>query len=170
MALPGKVLLLAVILVATAAVKADTLDFTLTGGGSTSTFSLPSNPSPNSSINGTSFTLQNIMVTQGLIGFTTDLTFSNLAHGGGLSFLIPSPPPIPGTGIDLVGPQIYSGLESSPMFAATTVPFILGTPKGGNDYTLAISDASVPEPESIGLLATGMLALVGAAVRKRPAA
>jgi hypothetical protein len=55
------------------------------------------------------------------------------------------------------------------MFASTTIPLVLGTPKGETDYTLAISDTSVPEPESIGLLATGVIALVGAALRKRPA-
>lgn len=167
MTLPTKVLSLAVILAATLTVKADTLNFTLTGGGNTFTFSLPSNPSPDSSINGASFTLQNIIVTEGLIGFSTDLTFSNLAKSGGLNFLIPSSPPLPGIGLDLVGSQIYSGLEASPIFSTTTTPLILGTPKGGDQYTLDITDPSVPEPATIGLLATGMLALVGAARSKR---
>lgn len=166
MTLPTKVLSLAVLLAATLTVKADTLDFTLTGGGNTFTFSLPSNPAPDSSSSGVSFTLNNIMVTEGLISFTTNLTFSNLSQGGGLDFMIPAAPPLPGLGLDLIGPQIYSGLEASPIFGPTTTPLGLETPKGGDEYTLGITDPSVPEPTSIGLLATGMLALAGTVRRK----
>ena len=166
MTLPTKVLSLAVLLAATLTVRADTLDFTLTGGGNTFTFSLPSNPAPDSSSSGVSFTLNNIMVTEGLISFTTNLTFSNLSQGGGLDFMIPAAPPLPGLGLDLIGPQIYSGLEASPIFGPTTTPLVLGTPKGGDEYTLGITDPSVPEPASIGLLATGILALAGTVRRK----
>jgi hypothetical protein len=161
MILPIKILSLTAILAASLTVKADTLDFTLTGGGNTFTFSLPSNPSPDSSVGGTSFTLDNIMVSDGLISFSTDIKFSNLTAGGGLDFSIPSPPPLPDTDLDLVGAQLYSGLEASPMFSATTTPFTLQVPKSTENYTLAIVDASVPEPASIGLLATGLLALAG---------
>lgn len=163
MNLPIKALSLVAFLAASFMTKADTLEFTLTGEGNTFTFSLPSNPTPNSSTNGTSFTLDNIMVTEGLIGFTTDIKFSNLTAGGGLDFSIPSPPPLPGTDLDLVGPQLYSGLEASPMFSATTTPFVLNRPKqDNNDFTLAIVDLSVPEPSSIWLLGIGLLALAGA--------
>ena len=167
MTLPIKVLFLAAILATTLTLKADTLDFSLTGGGDTFTFSLPSNPSPDSSTSGTSFTLDNIMITEGLIGFTTDLSFSNLSAGGGLSFLRPASPPLPGSSLDLVGPQLYGGTESSPMFSATSTPFMLSQPKGDLNYTLAIADASVPEPASLGLLATGVLALAETVRRKR---
>ncbi|MGD0446309.1 MAG: PEP-CTERM sorting domain-containing protein [Edaphobacter sp.] len=166
MALPLKVLSLAAILATTVMTKADTLDFTLTGGGNTFTFSLPSNPTPDSSTIGTSFTLDNIMVTEGLIGFSTDITFSNLSSGGGLDFPIPAAPPLPGTEIDLVGPQLYSGTEASPIFSATSTPFILSEPKGIDEFTLAIVDTSVPEPASFGLLATGLLAAAGMARRR----
>jgi hypothetical protein len=163
MNLPIKTLSLAAFLAASLTAKADTLEFTLTGEGNTFTFSLPSNPTPDSSTNGTSFTLDNIIVTEGLIGFTTDIKFSSLTAGGGLDFSIPSPPPIPGTNLDLVGPQLYSGLEASPMFTATTTPFVLNRPKqDSNDFTLAIADISSPEPSSIWLLGLGMLALAGA--------
>jgi hypothetical protein len=166
MALPFKILSIAAILATTLTVKADTLDFTLTGGGNTFTFSLPSNPSPGSSINGTSFTLDNIMITEGLIAFSTDIKFSNSTGGGGLDFSIPAAPPLPGTDLGLVGSQLYSGTEALPIFSATSTPFILSTPKGSDDFTLAIVDRSVPEPASIGLLATGLLAAAGIA-RKR---
>lgn len=167
MKLPIKFFSLAAILAATLTAKADTLNFTLNGGGNTFTFTLPSNPTPDSSINGTSFTLDNVMITEGLIGFSTDLTFSNSAQGGGLSFSIPAAPPLPITTIDLMGPQLYSGFEDSPIFSATSTPFNLSQPKG-DDFTLAIDDkSSVPEPASIGLLATGLLAITGKARRKQ---
>ena len=167
MNLPTKALSFALFLAAGLAAKADTLEFTLTGGGNTFTFSLPSNPTPDSSTNGTSFTLDNIMVTEGIISFSTDIKFSNLTAGGGLDFSIPSPPPIPGIDLDLLGPQLYSGLESSPMFSATATPFMLSMPKEDNDdFTLTIANLPVPEPASIGLLATGLLAIAGRVRRK----
>ena len=168
MILPIKVLSLAAVLAASLSAKADTLEFTLTGEGNTFTFSLPSNPSPDSSTNGTTFTLDNIMVTEGLISFSTDLKFSNLTADGGLDFSIPSPPPLPAIDLDLVGPQLYSGLEASPMFSATTTPFVLNKPKqDSNDFTLAIADVSGPESPSIWLLGTGLLALAGAGMVRR---
>jgi hypothetical protein len=167
MNLPIKALSFAAFLAASLTAKADTLGFTLTGGGDTFTFSLPSNPTPDSSTNGTSFTLNNIMVTDGMISFSTDLKFSNLAAGGGLDFSVPSPPPVPSIDLDLLGPQLYSGLESSPMFSATATPFMLSLPKEDNDeFTLAIANLSVPEPRSIELLATGLLAIAGTVRRK----
>ena len=63
MNLPVKLLSLAILSTPFVA-KADTLDFTLTGGGNTFTFSLPSNPVPRQ-FNGVSFTLNSILVTEG---------------------------------------------------------------------------------------------------------
>jgi hypothetical protein len=157
----------AAFLAASLTAKADTLEFTLTGGGNTFTFSLPSNPTPDSSTSGTSFTLDNIMVTEGLISFSTDIKFSNLTAGGGMDFSIPSPPPLPGVDLDLLGAQLYSGLESSPMFSATATPFMLSRPKeDSDDFTLAIADLSIPEPASIELVAIGLLGIVGTVRRK----
>jgi hypothetical protein len=168
MNLPIKALSLAALLAVGLTAQADTLEFTLTGEGSTFTFSLPSNPTPDSSTDGTSFTLDNIMVNEGIIGFTTDIKFSSLSAGGGLDFSIPGAPPIPDTDLDLVGPQLYSGLEAAPIFAATTTPFMLSKPKGDtDDFTLTIADVSIPEPASIGLLATGLVA-IAMTVRRRP--
>ncbi len=169
MRLPAKFLSLAVILITAVYAKADTLNFTLTGDGSTFTFSLPSNPSPDSDTLGTSFTLLNILITDTNGGpstsFSSAITFASLGHGGGLMFTVPTPPPP--TNFDLTGLQLYTGMESSPTFGPTTTPFVLSTPKGDGDFTLRIDgDApTVPEPSSIVLLTTGLVAITG--VRRR---
>jgi len=167
MRLPIKLLSLAVILTAAWSAKADTLEFTLSGGGDTFTFSLPSNPSPDSSISGTSFTLMNILITQdSTIDFTSDITFSNGSHGGGLEFPLPSSPFPPPIDLNLIGPQLYTGSEISPIFSPTVTPFTLSAPKGSDIFTLNITDASaIPEPSTITMLATGLLTLAGTARR-----
>jgi PEP-CTERM motif-containing protein len=168
MRLPIKLLSLAIILTAAWSAKADTLVFTLSGGGDTFTFSLPSNPSPDSGIPGTSFTLMNILITQdSMIDFTADITFSNGGHGGGLEFPLPSSPFPPPINLDLTGPQLYTGSEISPSFSPTVTPFTLSEPNSSDTFTLDITDAStVPEPSTVAMLATGLLALAGTARRK----
>ena len=87
MRLPVKLLSFAILATALAA-KADTLDFTINGDGNTFTFSLPSNPTPSSFSSGASFTLANILITEGILSFTSDITFFNIndaAHDGGLA-------------------------------------------------------------------------------------
>jgi hypothetical protein len=165
-----KILSLAVLLLAIPLTsKADTLDFTLSGGGNTFTFSLPSNPTPDSTNPGVSFTLDDIMVALNPgsplgIDFTADLTFSNLGSGGGISFPIPSPPPTPLT-LDLVGAQLFTGTLNAPIFAPTTTPFLLSEPKGSDTFSLDIA-SEVPEPSTLAFLGTGLAALAGAARRR----
>jgi len=173
MRLSIKILSLATIIAAAVAAKADTLDFTLIGGGNTYTFTLPSNPSPNSSVMGTSFTLSNIMVTEDAgtpmgIVFSSDLTFSEIAHGGGLEFPLPSSPLPTPINLDLTGPQLYMGSENSPMFSPTSMPFTLKDATDSDTFTLdiATTQSPVPEPSSIALLTTGLLALAGTGRRK----
>jgi hypothetical protein len=173
MRLSIKILSLATIIAAAVAAKADTLDFTLIGGGDTYTFTLPSNPSPDSSVMGTSFTLSNIMVTEDGgtpmgITFSSDLTFSELAHSGGLEFPLPSSPLPTPVNLDLTGPQLYTGSENSPMFSPTSTPFTLQGANNSGTFTLDITTAQspIPEPSSIALLTTGLLALAGTARRK----
>jgi len=169
MRLPVKLLSFAILATALAA-KADTLDFTINGDGNTFTFSLPSNPTPSSFSSGASFTLANILITEGILSFTSDITFFNIndaAHDGGLLFSLPAPPPpLPPSNIDLVGEQVYetTSPESAPIFAPGQFTLTEGSAKG-DTFTLDIAPA-VPEPSSISLLATGILAL-GATVRRK---
>ena len=171
MNLPIKILSLAAILATTFTAKADTLDFTLIGGGNTFTFSLPSNPSPDSDTLGTQFVLSSILITEdpgtpGSIAFSTDLTFSNSSVGGGVAFPLPSIPPI-SVDLNLSGPQLYTGTEDAPMFSPTTTPLVLDEAKSGDSFTLDITDASpVPEPSSIAMFGSGLLALAGVARMK----
>jgi hypothetical protein len=167
MHLPIKLLSFAAILFTAVAVKADTLNFTLSGGGDTFTFTLPSNPTPDTVVAGSSFTLLNTLINDEGAGFSfsSDLTFTSLSQGGGLMFDLPGPPAT--SAIDLTGPQIYTGSESSPIFSATSTPFVLSTPKGGGDFTLSIDAAStVPEPSCIVFVTTGLIALAAGARRK----
>jgi hypothetical protein len=170
MNLPVKLLSLAILSTPFVA-KADTLDFTLSGGGNTFTFSLPSNPVPGSFSNAVSFTLPSILITEGAISFTSDITFFNIndaAHAGGLMFSLPAlPPPLPPANIDLTGEQTYdpTSLESAPVFALGQFSLTDGSPKGDDDFTLNI-DADVPEPSSITLLGSGILALAATVRRK----
>jgi hypothetical protein len=169
MRLSIKILSLVAAIASTLTVKADTLDFTLTGGSDIYTFSLPSDPSPDSTVIGTSFTLSGVLITQDPgtptgIAFSTDVTFSETGHGGGLQFPLPSPPPL-SLDLDLTGPQLYTGSEISPMFSPTSTPFTLED--GNSDtFTLDIAAETIPEPSSIALLATGLLTLSGTTRRR----
>ncbi|MEI9977399.1 MAG: PEP-CTERM sorting domain-containing protein [Edaphobacter sp.] len=169
MNLPVKLLSFAILATPFVA-KADTLDFTLTGGGNTFTFSLPSNPVPGSFSNGVSFTLPSILITEGATSFNSDITFFNLTdatHNGGLLFSLPTAPPAPPVNIDLTGEQSYetTSLEGAPVFAPGEFDLIAGSPKGDDAFTLSI-DSEVPEPSSITLLASGVLALAATVRRK----
>jgi hypothetical protein len=165
MRLSCKALVFIALLLTSFAAKADTLNFTLSSSPDTFTFSLPSDPIPDSSSSGASFTLDGVMITEGLISFTTDLSFyneSDSSHPGGLQFDLPAPPIGPTGSIDLTGPQVYTGSESSPLFSTESLTLTDAT---GAAYTLDIA-STVPEPSTLALFTTGMIALVGIARRK----
>jgi len=124
--------------------KADTLDFTLTQGNNTYTFSLPSSPTPDSVVNGQDFVIANqIIIINNLFGETSDITFRNSSDTGGLDFLDAALP----------GPQLYTGTEAAPTFR--TGQFSLS-----DSFNLTITpESTVPEPPTISLLALGILAL-----------
>ena len=141
--------------------KADTLKFDITGTSDTYSFLLDSTPLIGASLKGFSFTVNNIDVTvDDLFGATSDITFFNIARGGGLSLLN-----LPGGSVDLTGPQLYSGSESAPLFAPGG-PFSLSN-RAGEPFDLTITDVATPEPGTLTLLATGAFATLGFVRRRR---
>jgi hypothetical protein len=164
MRLSCKALVFIALLLTSFAAKADTLNFTLSSSTDTFTFSLPSDPIPDSSSNGTSFTVDGIFINDGMLSFSTDITFyneSSSSHPGGLEFDLPAPPVGPAVSIDLTGPQLYTNTEAAPLFSPGTFTLL---DAAGAPHTLDIMAA--PEPSTIALFTTGMIALAGIARRK----
>ncbi len=77
-------LVLALAVVAAPIAKADTLDFTITGQGSTYTFSLDSSPTPDLDVSGVFFRLDNVLVNvDDMFGQTSNINFFNSFAAGG---------------------------------------------------------------------------------------
>lgn len=152
-----QVLVLACALLIAPIVKADTLDFTITGQGSTYTFSLDSSPTPDLFVTDVFFRLDNQPINvDNQFGETSDIRFFTNFASGGVSFL----------SLILSGPQLYTGTEASPTFL--TGQFSLAS--GLTPYTLTITpeSTSVPEPGTLLLLATGTLATLRSLRRRTP--
>ena len=106
---------------------------------------LDSHPTPSSFDPFLSFTLNNIANTSSNNPF--NLEFFSSFNGGGLA----------ATGFDFFGPQLYSGLESSPTLLAGTFNL---TPLEGTDITAQLVVAvAVPEPSTWALMMLGFAGL-----------
>jgi hypothetical protein len=153
------VLVLFAVAVSTAIVaRADTDNFTLTGQGNTVTFSLPSSPTPYA-VGSDDFVLDNVSVIVNGVGQTDGLDFYTPADGGGLEFADGD--------YNLYGLPVFSGSLSDPTFTLGDYALDLGSSTSGIAYNLDITNATAPEPSSILLLATGVLALLGGFSIKR---
>jgi hypothetical protein len=146
--------------------QADTIDnFTYQDAGNTFTWQLAASPTilPDNSLPGLAFVITDVSYSENDIPQNpASLIFSSLPQGGGF-FLFDT-----FQGILSYGSQIYSGPEDAPTFLEGTfsLPDYFSSSDGsGIPATLTIK--SVPEPSSLMLLGTGMLALLGLALKKR---
>jgi hypothetical protein len=146
------------------AVRAETLDFTLTGEGSTYAFQLPSSPTPNAGSNDAGFAIANVIITlDGTSELAAEIAFLSEPAGGGLEFVGDLPL--------FDGPQLFSGDPSAPTFI--TGDYSLVNSQDQAPYTLTITDAPaggaapVPELRTWLMLLAGFAAMAG--MRKRAA-
>ena len=147
------------------ALRADTLDFTLTGEGNAYTFQLPSSPDASTGRDGLFFDIDNVIITvNSQSELAAEVAFFFEDDGGGLQFVNDIP--------QLFGPQVFSDDESTPTFI--TGDYSLVNSADDLSYTLTIADASpggaapAPEPGTWLLLLTGLVA-TAAVARKRAA-
>src|ERR1700735_248772 len=139
--------LLAALILAASSAKADTLSYTLTGFGADATWSLGTPASYTSSSSGYSY---DTSISNPGYPASGPVTFDTSSHGGGLTI----------DGFDFTGAQLYTLNSGKPSLSTGVFTLYLDyTP-----YTLTVTDTSkgsdpVSEPASIGLLASGLVAL-----------
>jgi hypothetical protein len=142
--------------------QADTMDnFTYQDGGNTFTWQLPSSPTvlPTDFLPGLAFSIQDVTYSENDIPQNPAILSFFSQPGGGGFFLFDT-----FQGILSSGSQTYSGTEDAPTFLEGTYSlpdFFSG------DGTATLTIKSVPEPSSLMLLGTGMLGLLGLALKKR---
>jgi hypothetical protein len=145
---------------------ADTLDFNLSGEGSTYAFQLPSSPSGGNDPVG--FEVANVIIAidGGQNEFAAEIAFFSQTFAGGLEFVRDLP--------HFVGPQVYTNdQEGNPTF----IPGVYALTNSQDDqpYTLSIADARpgagapVPEPTTWMLMLTGLIAMVAVTRKRAPA-
>jgi hypothetical protein len=152
----------AVLFIGAVSAKADSLlYFTVTGPGKTASFELPTHPviNPYNADPGFGFLVTPInLIIDGVasydfLGFYAD---GPLGGGGGVASFTS----VFSTHFSLFGPQLYSGDEFNPVFAAQG-PTTFFDVDNSDQYSLTISQnaSTVPEPTTLLLLAAGLLPL-----------
>lgn len=146
---------------------ASDIQYSFTAFGTTATFTLPSNPTPDYVDPGMNyFQIDNVSINLASMGtYTTDLAFFTDADGGGIGGG-------PNLEDQLLGPQLFSGSLTAPTLltgAFDLSGFITPDVDGpvAVSGTLYATVPPVPEPSSIVLMLTGLLGVAGFAFRKR---
>jgi hypothetical protein len=130
--------------------KADsgaTLDYTLSGGPITASWTMSQDPTSFYVEDGTAFALNSTDLIVDGLPVEDIICFFNSSDWGGVNSVTYLP--------DLVGVQLYSGPEDSPTML--TGLFNFTDELTGNCYTLSVTQA--PEPTTWLLLASGLAAL-----------
>jgi len=146
--------------------KADSIDnFTYQAGGNTFTWQLPSSPtiSADNLLPSLNFGFTDIAYSENDIPQDpAALSFFSLNLGGGLRLgdFIQNIFSISASDF-----QVYGGSEDAPTFLTGTFG-LTDYASDGNCLPATLTITAVPEPSSLMLLATGMLALLGLALKK----
>jgi hypothetical protein len=130
--------------------KADsgaTLDYTLSGGPISASWSMSQDPTPFFVEDGTAFAVNSTDLIVNNQAVDDIICFFNLSDWGGVNSVTYLP--------ELVGAQLYTGPEGSPTMLTGT--FYFTDQLTGDCYTLNVTQA--PEPMTWLLLATGLAAL-----------
>jgi len=156
---------LAVTLSASIVVRADTYQFSFSGAvpdGDTISFDLPSSPTPDES-GPFAFVINDVAVNINGATATWNIEFD----AGGESFVLYNGTATDDTTLDSdTPPPIWTGSTASPSFTLGSYAFNEGTDsKTASGGTLLITDVSAvtPEPSSIALLGTALLAALAVA-------
>jgi hypothetical protein len=160
-------LLIAVMgLVSASRAQADGVDtFMYTFDGNTFVWQLPSSPPIEAgNVFPTFFAILDVKYSENGVDQTpSEFDFFNASGFGGFQIITPSLT----SPADTFGAPLYSGMEDAPTFIPGTYQLNNDSPTGPiGTLVISTSSVSLPEPSSLILLGSGLLSLLGFALKK----